>query len=182
MNPRLPSVDAWGAYSTPAAFLAVSSESPPEGPNALAVSCDSDFDGVICFTATDVLLDNTVPHLMSASVWLRGDPAHFVTVAARAGAADGGYLGEGWGGTNLTLSSEWRRVTITYTVAANELSVPWRPWVQLVARNGGLHTFDVAAPMIVQGVPQPYAAGGMPGVAWAGTPDASRSVGVVRSL
>lgn len=66
-----------------------------------------------------ILSDAKPSQTYSCSVSIKGTPGKTVIVSGRPAKADGGYIGENFGGKSVTLSSTWQIVSITFATTAD---------------------------------------------------------------
>jgi len=106
---------------------------------------------------------------------LKGTPGAVVVVAGRAAKSDGSYLGEGYGGTNLTLSAAWQRVSINFTSPSNTGII----YIQsrLLSAQSGIDIWSDGAMCAAGSSSYNYGDGSSPGWIWNGSANNSSSIG-----
>lgn len=109
------------------------------------------------------------------SISLMGTAGTTVNVAGRAATSASAYIGEGYGAKNITLTSSWQRVSVSFTSPANTGII----YIQyhLVSAAIGINIWGDGA-MCTQGsTVYNYADGDSPSWEWNGTTRASASNG-----
>ncbi len=110
----------------------------------------------------------------TCSISLKGTTGQTVNIAGRADNSSG-YLGEGYGSANLTLSSTWQRATITFTTPATTTTA----YIQYRFINSvsGLQAWADGVFCAQGGASYGYADGNSSSWIWNGTQNNSTSTG-----
>lgn len=109
------------------------------------------------------------------SIYLKGTPGAVVAVAGRAATSASAYIGEGYGAKNITLTTSWQRVSVSFTSPATAGII----YIQyhLTAAASGINIWGDGA-MCTQGTAlYNYADGDSASWEWTGTTRASASTG-----
>lgn len=116
------------------------------------------------------------PGTYTCSVSIKGTPGVVVDVGGRTEATGGAYLGEGQNSKQVTLSSNWQRVSVTYSVSQANIGYVAIQYHLDVAADGITIWGDAA--MCTSGTTlYGYADGNSPSWIWNGTPNNSSSTG-----
>lgn len=144
-----------GAYGTASALVTTNSATNPQG--------------MMWYTSPA-----TAGTAYVCSVSFKGTPGQTIAVAGRFNSASG-YLSEGAGSTDVTLSNSWQRVTISFTTPPTTTAMFLQYHLKVAA--SGVQIWGDGA-MCTQGSSTyNYADGSSPNWIWNGTPNTSTSTG-----